>query len=511
MKLAISSFKKRAPLSVFLALSIFSISGWQNTALANSNNQAKWQPPIINLLLSDDERVKGPRPTPLPDNGTLRRRTDGLNFESCRFRKGDGGKVRKNQPNRPQVIKFGFDNPHIWYLKDDRQQELDQDFIEQLNSPDRAFDGIGWSLRHATNNSMTDEQLDGDDMERRFAQYYDLAQNGSANKPNVKFNRVRHDMVRLLANHVDGGFQESTNYDAMISNLRNLARAASKRPGIKGILFDSEWYEQVSRIDPWNYSRNVCPGYNQNEKGKFDGFNNPADREACDIHAFNRGYDAMDAIIEEWPDVIFLTLFGIWTDDSRTFDYITGDKRDPHTGFAPHLRWHLSRGVMPHFLAGVFAATICTDATFVDGTELYGLYEKSDFVKAGNYITNLIVDDNPFLPPNIRESYRDGVGLGFGIYDFRRMVFANHEKFPMTSFDHNDWETVSKNASDTATHYVWMFTEIHDWWSADRNDWPRDPDDNRDIPEGQKRVHPVESDPEWIRATRRAIDYIKAK
>lgn len=470
---------------------------------AQPNSKTESLAPITTYLLLDDskERVKGPRPKPLPEDGTLRRRTDGLDFEMCRYKTGDGGMRRKNMPSRPQVIKFGWDNPYIEFLMGS-QQELDRDFIEQLNSPLRAFDGIGWTLRHATTGSMTKNRLSASDMERRM-KFYDKAQNGTSRNPNVKFNRVRHDMMRLLSNHVAGGFKKD-NYDEMLDNLRNMARAVSKRPAMEGILLDTEWYPGVSSTDPWNYSKSTCEGYTSDTKGNPNAFTSPAKREECNVHAFNRGYDAMDVILQEWPDVKVLTLFGIWTEDPRTFNYITGRRNNPNTGFAPHYAWHNSQGVAPHFLAGMFAATICTDATFIDGTELYGLYEKSDFVKAGNFITNLLVDDSPYLPTNIREAYRDAVGLGFGVYDFRTLVFRNHEKFPMTSFDHNDWETVIKNASDTATHYVWLFTEIHDWWSKDINDWPNRPDNNS--------LHnPVERQRQWEDATKRAIDYIKRK
>lgn len=419
-----------------------------------------------------------PNPLPEPDNGVLRRLTDGENYASCKFEP-TASQPRKNMPERPLGIKVGWDIPYLNYLTSN-DGSPNQPFVDQLN--ERPFDGVVFTAGEVTTKGISDLVISEADIEEQFT-HYDA----------VEFTGPKHNFVRLLARHIDGGYKED-GYDAMIDNLRYFARSASKRDTIKGIMFDPEFYWPATEVDPWDYSADICEGYTASEDGKEDGFVNAEAKQACDVNAYNRGYRAMKAMIEEWPDMEFLTLFGIWTDDARTFNLVNGAWNDSSTGFAPHVEWHYSKGVMPHFLAGMYAATICTDATYIDGTELYGLREESDFKKTAKFITHDIVDNNEYLPDNIKEAYRDEVGLGFGVYDDKWAVFANHAKWPIPQLTAEGWKTTAINASKVATHYVWLYTEKHDWWNKDPNNHP---------------AVAVEEAPDWIKATHEAMAFIR--
>lgn len=421
------------------------------------------------------------RTTPVsaaPQQG-LKRLTDGMKFDACRF-KPTASMARKNQPKRPIVIKHGWDLPRASYLtKNDGTAETK--FVNQIKG--RGFDGVTFTLgkvSHAIGPGSFSEA----DAERAIG-HLDAVDLGDVNE----------NMIILYTHQLKGGYSKDP-YKQVIQNLRHFAKAANKRGNVKGILLDTEFYGSDQKTDPWDYSQYICEGYTASRHGRANGFASPEDKKKCDIQAYNRGYEAMQAMVAEWPNLKLLTLFGIWTDDPRTFNLVNGAWGNPSTGFAPHVEWHHSQGVMPHFLAGMFAATICTDATFTDGTELYGLRELSDFEQTGKFITNDIVENNPYLPDNIKEAYRAEVGLGFGIYDDHHAVFANHAKFPIPKMKPNEWESTIKNAGKVATHYVWLYTERHDWWGEDPNPHP---------------PIKVEAEPAWIKATNNALKVIKSQ
>lgn len=421
--------------------------------------------------------------TPVSEGVTsdLVRLTDGIDYSACKF-KPTNNMPRKNQPDRPIIVKHGWDLPRTSYLtKNDGSAE--ENFVNQIKG--RGFDGVTFTLGKVSHAIGPGTYSESD------------AETAMAHLDAVDLGDVNENMIMLYTHQLKGGYDKD-GYKQVAKNLRHLAKAASKRSNVKGILLDTEFYPSntYGKIDPWDYSSDICEGYTASRTGRANGFANPQDKKKCDIQAYNRGYEAMQAMVAEWPNLKLLTLFGIWTDDPRTFNLVNGAWGDPNTGFAPHVEWHHSQGVMPHFLAGMFAATICTDATFTDGTELYGLREVSDFEQTGKFITNDIVDNNPYLPDNVKEAYRAEVGLGFGIYDDHFAVFASHAKFPIPKMKPNEWELTIKNAGKVATHYVWLYTERHDWWGEDPNPHP---------------PVKVEAEPAWITATNNAIDEIKKK
>lgn len=409
------------------------------------------------------------------------RLTQDKDYSQCHF-KANMIQARKNQPSRPLVIKHGWDLPRMSYLKNNDGTPK-QAFIDQIK--ERAFDGVTFSLNQVSH-AISKETYSEEDAEKALS-YFDGVDLGDVNEN-----------MLILYTHHPGKDYTQTGYEHIVDNLRHLARAASKRNNVKGILLDTEYYPSntYGNIDPWDYSSDICENYTADEDGQADGFATPADKQKCDTQAYNRGYEAMQAMVEEWPDMKLLTLFGIWTDDPLTFNLVNGRWGDSSTGFAPHYEWHHNQGLMPHFLAGMFAATVCTNATFTDGTELYGLRELSDFQTTGKFITDGIVDNNPFLPDNIKEPYRAEVGLGFGVYDDHYAVFEKHDKFPLPKMTPDVWETTIKNAGKVATHYVWLYTERHDWWDKDPNPWPK---------------LQVEEEPKWVTATNTAVKNIKSQ
>lgn len=405
------------------------------------------------------------------------RLTDGMNFDQCAYRP-TANKPRKNMPDIPLVYKHGWDLPAMGFLSS-RPGVVNRAFEQQLN--ERPFDGVVFTARKASS-SLSNVTLTASDVESEL-KAYDLA----------TFTGPKHNLAILKTYHIDGGFN-GKNDDKAIDNLSIFARSLSKRSTIHGIFLDPEFYPSntYGKLDPWHYSKHTCKGYTGIRRN--DGFPDIKDKITCDINAYNRGYKVMKAMIKEWPDINILTLFGIWTHDPRTFELVNGPWRDKSKGFAPHVEWHHKQGLLPHFLSGMYAATICTNATYIDGTELYGLRKLSDFQKTGQFITTDITDNNPFLPTNIRKAYRNEVGLGFGIYDDRDPVFKNHAKWPLPTMTPATWKSTTLNAAKVATHAVWLYTEKHDWWSKDPNRWP---------------LTPVEQESEWLTKTIEAINIIK--
>lgn len=265
--------------------------------------------------------------------------------------------------------------------------------------------------------------------------------------------------IILYVDSIEGGFN-GPNLNTMIKNVEEMAKVAASK-NIKGIAFDNEVY----RGDPWTMPAS-CPGL---------------DRKACGKAAFEAGKKMMRAVVKHWPDVIFLSFFGPWLHDPRTYTWINQ--------YAPQNDWSDSKDVSGDFLAGVFAATQGNAATFVDGGEIYGLRTRKDFNRTALWMRDIMVKESPFFPDDLREAYSKEMKVGFGIYDDRKHLFSQFPRLTPGS-----WKAVIQNALQESD-LVWIYTERHDWWKSDGKNWPVSGSKGSDGP-----VNSV-----WMEAARQAL------
>lgn len=320
-----------------------------------------------------------------------------------------------NPNRRATVLKHGWDIPNA-----SRLAKMANEFN---NSP---FDGVIFSGGSASN-TLTHQRISDQVIENSL-------------KPldGVQFKANTKNYMIIYTASVNGGFSGS-GVNNLVENMRSVARAAKKR-GIAGIALDNEVYDQG---DPWKMPQ-ACPGLN---------------RKACGEAAFKAGKRMMEAMIKEWPEMKLLAFFGPYINDPRTYDWINR--------YAKANDWSNKRDIKSEFLIGIFAATVGTQAQFVDGGELYGLRKQEDYRKTAEWNRVGMVDGSPFIPNNLKAAYKQKVGISFGLYDDRVPQYRSVPKVTPKI-----WNSMIKGAVQEAD-VVWLYTEIHDWWKTDGMDWPK--------------------------------------
>lgn len=265
--------------------------------------------------------------------------------------------------------------------------------------------------------------------------------------------------IILYVDAIEGGLA-GPNLDTMIRNVELMAQEVAPTK-VRGIAFDNEVY----RGDPWTMPH-ACPGL---------------DRKGCGQAAFLAGQKMMSAIIKHWPNVEFLSFFGPWLHDPRTYTWINQ--------YAKQNDWSDPKDVSGDFLAGVFSATVGNPARFIDGGELYGLRTQEDFRKTAVWMRDVMIKESPFFPDDLRKAYPQQMGVGFGIYDDRVHLFSSIPRLTPQSWA----KTIA--AAKKEAQLVWIYTERHDWWKHDGNNWP---DTSKEGTEG-----PVT--PAWMNAAKQAL------
>lgn len=319
------------------------------------------------------------------------------------------------------VIKHGWDLPNVGRLSR-------ADFVTEIN--ESPFDGVVFS-GGATTRVFGTADLSATDIADLMQVHAD-----------ANFTRPMHNYFIMYVDSF-GGFDDEAAVSRLVANARAFAQGAGDA-GFEGILFDNEVYDG----DPWTYSSGAC----DNAQTTF---------EACGEAAFNAGRRMMSAMIEVWPEARFMPLFGIWLDDPRTAPHIQS--------FAWAGDWDDPDDVDGNFLAGVFAATVGTNARYVDGGELYGLRTQDEFRQAAEWTTAGVAEDNQFIPAEFRAAYADTAMAGFGLYDGRDGLFAS-QVGNVTPSIYRDMLLAARPEADV----IWVYTEIHDWWHDDGNPWPQE-------------------------------------
>ena len=227
--------------------------------------------------------------------------------------------------------------------------------------------------------------------------------------------KVRHNFVYVRLIKV-GPFAGQT--ASVAQNFANLAEAA-RDAGLAGIVYDNEDYEN----DTWAPSI-TCPGQTVAQ---------------CQAAAVAAGKTVMQAVIAKWPDVKFMTYMPPFFSDATIFQQILGIAPEPK---------HLIEGA---YTIGFNEATIGTNATYIEGAEVFGVQSKakadSDYEK--RKVT--LPQTSPLIPSAIKTPWAQKVSIGFTVYDRSNGTPAQFK---------NDI-TVNLNAAD---EYVWAYSPYHKWF-----------------------------------------------
>lgn len=374
----------------------------------------------------------------------------GINFhmpQALRFTVHDNEKPGEPAP-KATILKHGWDVPNMYLVG--------QGIEEIAASP---YDGIFFSGNEASD-VFQDQPIEPEVLR-------------AALEPMTRldFGSTQQNYLSVLIESIDGGFT-GEGMKALIENFRKLGHTVSElglanRP-IEGIAFDHEVYDPQE--NPWDWP-GACPDL---------------ERDACREVAFEVGHATMSALMEGWPTVRFMPLYGFWLYDPATLAQISK--------YAPHPNAMEEDDMYGYFAAGLFAATVDTPAQYIDGGELYYLRTASQFERTYDWLTQTMPAQSPFLPEAYKAAYQDQAKQGFGIYDDRTRHWGRAAEVTPTV-----WEFLVDTAKRRAD-VIWLYTERHDWWPSDGNDWPADG------PVGDIEGMQGYVDEAWSEANRRAIE-----
>jgi hypothetical protein len=170
-------------------------------------------------------------------------------------------------------------------------------------------------------------------------------------------------------------------WSAPVANFALLAKAA-KEAGLRGIYFDNETYSA-----PWgDYPSGVL--------------HPDIELEPYQDKARLRGFEVMQAMVKEFPDIVVIVLHGPYISEPRA----------PSPLFP---QWQRRNELLGPFFAG-FVEGAGPRSTVVDGGEIYHLRAEREFKDSVAWRR----DELPAgLPSNVRARWKERVRFGFGVYD----------------------------------------------------------------------------------------------
>jgi hypothetical protein len=332
------------------------------------------------------------------------------------------------EPKRPFVIKHGWEFPTVSFVAAN---------IRKMEK--RPVDGVAIRM---------DDKLSEKVMRTVPVTYEQFAENlrplANLNSPTLK-----HNFIIVFATPAGNIFDDG--WDVVAQNFGNLAKAA-KEVGVDGIFFDIEEYFGESLVYPTNCGEDKTV---EEARSKM--------RE--------RGRQIMDAMRAEWSDVRFLSTHGPYLSDSATFHYLRDNGM-----YLNDVAW--ANVLNTSLLVGMMQSAYGTEATFIDGGEIYEARTLEHFQAVKYWQKEGMAENSEIIPDDFRSVWSDALSSSFGIYD------------DCSDMDVDVWKSTIINALKTADDYIWLYSERYDWWK-EVDCWPDTP-----LPE------------EWDNATREALQAV---
>jgi hypothetical protein len=299
---------------------------------------------------------------------------------------------------------------------------------------DLPFDGIVISVG-ASSEIQRQTPLGLEELRRQLAPIRD-----------VSFTRLRRNFVIVYATPA-GAF--SSYQPTVIANFADLAQAA-REAGLRGIFFDNEEY-----FGPAWAPDVACSG---------------AELAACRVAAQQTAESVMQAMIERWPTIEFMTSSGPWLSEPQTAEHLAG------MGYNDIAH---ANEVWGSFAVGLLEGSAGTAAAYIDGGGIYTQRSVADLEIAYDWFRYGLPEHSDIVPPGLKQAYEDEIEIAFGLYDFP-------VEYRGKQSDATVWGQDIADAVTVTDRYVWAYSERYNWTNN-----PENPD-KPTVPE------------EYLRATRAA-------
>lgn len=242
-----------------------------------------------------------------------------------------------------------------------------------------------------------------------------------------KFTRFTQNFVEV---HIDdpGDVFDDTAWQITVENFRMMARAA-RDAGFVGIFFDNEEYEGTWLNYPEDYT-------------------NPTHTlEDYRAQTRLRGTQIMQAVVAEFPEIVFLVYHGPSISEPKTPLEVVADQTG--AGDASNLSGPLFTG----FLEGVGPQT-----QLIDGGEYYAYRSAEDFARSYNWRKYLLPStetNSAFITDADRAVWAQRVGIAYGVYNV---------PFPADrTMSPEIMRSTLEQALRHADRYVWYYTYDDNW------------------------------------------------
>ena len=255
---------------------------------------------------------------------------------------------------------------------------------------------------------------------------YETAMSVLSPVANCTFTNLRENLGLLRAANPPDFFDD---WSVLIQNFGTVARAA-KDSGLKGFCFDNEQYSA-----PWgDYSSST----------KYAATKTLAEYQA---QARLRGKQVMEAMVAEFPNIVFLTMHG---------PYVSEPAAPTALKFP---QWWSANELLGAFFVGHVEGA-GTTGRVIDGGELYTLRTEDDFRASYSWRRNDIQSDSvncAYLPAALRPTWADRSNISFGVYD---------GAFGGATVDAASLRSTLANAMRQADKYVWFYPEAATYLKA---------------------------------------------
>lgn len=312
------------------------------------------------------------------------------------------------------LIEFGWDYPDVTQLQS--QLPLMQ------NSP---FDGICFSIHRRLAEAF--------DTTIRAHDYYefDKLRKLEWGKYDANFMIIRGYGV------IGGAWYDDGAWESIIINMTNLSKALAN-PGIKGILFDPEYYNPDPLFNPWTYNRKQYPDRSFNELRK---------------QIRKRGTQFIQALQKHKPDLNFLS---IWITSLVAAEKLSMDFQDTR------------HALLISFIEGILEGRLNT-VKIIDGNEYaYGYVKPSQFLDAGNFLRNSLAE---MMQTAKGKAGAQNISIAQPLFYDGLLATAPPFDKGISTADKWKWlEENTKFALASSDEFTWFYSERLNWWDGSVKD-----------------------------------------
>lgn len=257
--------------------------------------------------------------------------------------------------------------------------------------------------------------------------------------------RMRDNWLRITL-HDELDWSDDALWRTVAANAGTMARALreSGRP-YAGIWFDNEWYGEGR--SPWNYGTSTQAWTPSDDEGATPGLS-PEEATAL---VRSRGAEVMAAMTKGWPDLEVMVLFGPWVSEPSTYEALT-DAGLPYNDIS----W-VNELSGPFFMGMVERQG---KATVIDGGEYYDARSRADYAAFADWQRRgFVLAGSRSVTAAQAQTYQRDVATALAVYDRDQMD-------DYSVLDAATLGDLTEYALAEATHYVWVYTEEHEWGAS---------------------------------------------